>query len=157
MSPRDFLVRLDMMNMCSYRVLFLYVNLWRGDGCFSFLKGALWLSLNMRLYMCSDQDTEQAYEIWKSSEHVESSYEGLKFHGETSKFTTSPQQPGMMSNKAFDNLSSPMSQYVSVWIWSGWDELSRTSSFKYEAWKWPKNSPKLSIFTKMADFLLDLG
>ena len=64
--------------------------------------------------MCSDQDTEQAYEIWKSSDHVESSYEGLKFHGEASKFAASPRQPGMTGEKAFDNFSSPMSQDDSV-------------------------------------------
>ena len=60
--------------------------------------------------MCSDQDTEQASEIWKSSDHVESSYEGLKFDGETSKFTASPRQPGMKGEESFDNFSSPMSQ-----------------------------------------------
>ena len=63
--------------------------------------------------MCSDQDAEQAYDIWKSSDLVESSYEGLKFHGETSKFAASLRQPGMMEEKAFDNFSSPMSQDVS--------------------------------------------
>ena len=60
--------------------------------------------------MCSDQDPEQASEIWKSSDHVESSYEGLEFHGETSKFAMSPWQPGMREEKDFDNFSSPMSQ-----------------------------------------------
>ena len=64
--------------------------------------------------MCSDQDVEQAYEIWKSSDHVESSYEGLKFHGETLKFAASPRQPGMTSKKSFDNFSSSMSQDDSV-------------------------------------------
>ena len=57
---------------------------------------------------------EQASEIWKSSDHVESSYEGLKFHGEASKFAASPRQPGIMGEKTFDNLSSPMSQDDSV-------------------------------------------
>ena len=60
--------------------------------------------------MCSEQDPEQASEIWKSSDNVESSYEGLKFHGEASKFAASPLQPGMAREKAFDNFSSPMSQ-----------------------------------------------
>ena len=64
--------------------------------------------------MCSDQEAEQASEIWKSSDHVESSYEGLKFHGEASKFAASPRQPGMAGQKAFDNFSSPMSQDDSV-------------------------------------------
>ena len=64
--------------------------------------------------MCSDQDAEQASEIWKSSDHVESSYEGLKFHGEGSKFAASPRQPGMTGEKAFDNFASPMSQDDSV-------------------------------------------
>ena len=60
--------------------------------------------------MCSDWDTEQASEIRRSSDHVESSYEGLKVHGEASKFAASPRQPGMTREKAFDNFSSPMSQ-----------------------------------------------
>ena len=64
--------------------------------------------------MCSDQDTVQASEIWKSSDNVESSYEGLKFHGEASKFAASPRQPGMTWEKAFDNFASPMCQDDSV-------------------------------------------
>ena len=39
----------------------------------------------------------------------------------------------MTEEKAFDKFSSPMSQDDSVWIWSGWNEISRTTSFKYDA------------------------
>ena len=92
--------------------------------------------------MCSGRDSDQTCEIWGRSDHVEWSYKDFLFHGEGSKFAMSPwrppRSPRITDVKAFDNFLSSRYCGDSQWIWSRYDEISRTSSLKYEVWKWRK-------------------
>ena len=120
-----------------YRVSFLYVSLSRGAHHSKISRGR-YRAILPRPFLQTIK-----YQHFRDSLHTRRircrpdnfcrSYRDFLSHGEASTFAASPRRPGTTGRKAFDNFSSPMSQDDCVRLPSGWDEISRTSSLKYDA------------------------
>ena len=89
---------------------------------------ALWVGVNIDVWMCSGRDYHLAWKVWGRLDNVHWRYDNFLFYGETSKFAASPRSRPSAKTHHFDNFSSQRGLDDRYQMWSCCDESFKTSS-----------------------------
>ncbi len=114
-------------------------------------EGALWVWLNMSMWMGSGRDSYHTNKVWRILDNVQWSYKHFVFPGETLKMAALPHTHRDFNLKDLNNFWSQRGQeFTQRFSWKS-NKISGRSLLKYITYK----SPKMAVQFKMANLLLN--